>query len=185
MIISISGVPGSGKSSVSQILAEKLGLKHYSMGALRGKMAMEKGMTIDELNKLGEKDHTTDTTVDDYQKELGKKEDGFVVEGRMSWYCIPHSFKVFLGCDADEGARRVAASRLKHERPDEDMTSEPAAIKSEIAARMASDTKRYTMIYGVDYLDPKNYDLVIDTTKLKSAQETAEKILEALPKASS
>src|SRR5689334_16245543 len=98
MIISITGAPGTGKTSVGKLLAKRLGYNFYSVGDLRGKMAMERGLTIDELNKLGEKDASTDTMADDYQRELGRKEDNFIIEGRLSWHFIPHSFKVFLKC---------------------------------------------------------------------------------------
>ena len=69
MIISISGVPGSGKTSVAKIIADKLGMNFYSMGNMRGKMALDRGMTIDELNALGEKEAFTDAEVDEYQKK--------------------------------------------------------------------------------------------------------------------
>ena len=35
-----------------------------------------------------------------------------------------------------------------------------------IERRAASESKRYDDYYGIDYLDPKNYDLVIDTSSL-------------------
>jgi len=50
MIITIGGEPGSGKSTVANIVAQKLGYKHYSTGDLRGEIAMRHGLTIDELN---------------------------------------------------------------------------------------------------------------------------------------
>jgi cytidylate kinase len=178
MIITISGVPGSGKTSVAKIIAEKLDMPFYSVGALRGKMAMEKGMTLDELNALGETDSSTDTLADDYQKELGAKEDNFVIEGRLSWHFIPKSYKVFLDCRPAEAAQRILAS--KNERPDEKLTSDPEQIQTTLEARLASDIRRYQKIYGIDYMDPKHYDLVIDTTLLKSAKETAELVFASL-----
>ena len=71
MIITISGVPGSGKSTAGKSVARKLGYEYVSMGDFRGKMAMERGLTIDELNKLGEKEDWTDRQADEYQRELG------------------------------------------------------------------------------------------------------------------
>lgn len=180
MIITISGVPGSGKTSVGKILAEKLGYNFYSMGDLRGKMALERGMTIDQLNELGEKDHTTDTSVDEYQKELGQKEDNFVVEGRLSWNFIPHSFKIFLDCEPMEAARRVQASH--RERPDEKISDDLSVIRAELDARIGSDLRRYSSIYNINHMDKSHYDLVMDTTESKSAEETAEKILAAIQK---
>jgi len=181
MIITISGVPGSGKTTVAKILSEKLGMPFYSMGGLRAKLAEERKISIDELNAIGEIDPTTDTSVDEYQRELGKTTDNFIVEGRLSWYFIPHSFKVFLSCDLDEAARRIYDSR-KHTkgREDEPMYRNVEDTRRIIEERTASDVRRYASIYGVDYREPGHYDLVIDTTKLPGPEATAEAVLEQI-----
>ncbi|OGL73392.1 hypothetical protein A3E39_00165 [Candidatus Uhrbacteria bacterium RIFCSPHIGHO2_12_FULL_60_25] len=180
MIISISGVPGSGKTSAAKILAESLGMKFYSMGGLREKMALERGVTIDELNALGESDPTTDTSVDEYQRELGTKEDGFVIEGRLSWHFIPRSFKVFLDCDPKEAARRVYGAQHAGERRDEDAHATVDATRAYLDRRIASDVRRYREYYGVDYRDHGHYDLIVDTTPFKGPEETAHAIRDAL-----
>ncbi|MCR4256351.1 MAG: cytidylate kinase family protein [Candidatus Uhrbacteria bacterium] len=180
MIITISGVPGSGKTSAGKIVAEKLGLRFYSIGGLRAKMAEERGVTIDELNAIGEKDHTTDTDVDAYQKKLGETEDNIMIEGRLSWHCIPNSFKIFLDCDRDEAARRIYLAKQRGERSDEADYASVEDARKRLDDRMASDTRRYQAIYGVDYQDPSHYDLVVDTTKLHGAETTANAILDVL-----
>lgn len=183
MIISISGVPGSGKTSAAKILAKRLGMKFYSMGDLRGKMAEERGLTIDELNKLGEQEAFTDKEVDDYQRELGRREDNFVIEGRLSWRFIPSSFKIFLDCEPNEAARRVFEARRSKSLPDR--LDEPAyanveETRRELDERTASDVRRYAKYYGVDYRDPSHYDLVLDTTAMPGPEATAEAILKNL-----
>lgn len=183
MIISISGVPGSGKTSVAKILAGQLGMKFYSMGDLRGKMAMERGITIDELNKIGEEDKTTDTSVDDYQKKLGQQEDHFIVEGRLSWHFIPHSFKIFLDCAPMVAAQRIYAAKRASPgktRADEAAYASVEEAKAALDARIASDAVRYKKHYGIDYRDPSHYDFALDTTGLVSAQETADRLLAEL-----
>jgi cytidylate kinase len=183
MIISLSGVPGSGKTTVGKILAERLGMNFYSVGGLRGKMALERGITIDELNKLGESDASTDTSVDDYQRELGLKEDQFVIEGRLSWHFIPHSFKIFLDCDPRESARRIyegQKARDGKERHDEKIYESVEEAQAAIESRVASDLLRYQKYYQIDYRAPSNYDLLLDTTEMKGPNETAEKILQIL-----
>ena len=184
MILSISGVPGSGKTSVAKILAQRLGMTFHSMGGLRGKMALERGITINELNVQSETDATTDMSVDDYQRELGKKEDHFVIEGRLSWHFIPHSFKIFLDCDPREAARRIFDAKQHAndmERRDEPLDASVEDTERDIAARMASDDLRYAKYYGVNYRDLSQYDLVIDTTKMRGPEETADAILTQLP----
>lgn len=182
MIISLSGVPGSGKTSVGKILADKLGMKFYSMGGLRGKMAKERGMTIDELNKLGENEAFTDKEVDDYQRELGGKEDHFVIEGRLSWHFIPHSFKIFLTCDAPEAARRIFEARKRKEegREDEPLYKTVNEAEEEIRKRTESDDRRYKKYYGVDYKDVGKYDYVLDTTGSNGPLESANIVYEEL-----
>ena len=184
MIIAIAGVPGSGKTSVSRILADHFGWPCYSIGELRGKMAQERGMTLNEFNALGEKESFTDTEVDDYQKHLGETEDNFVVEGRLTWHFIPHAFKVLLTCDPHEAATRIFSARHdpKEKRDDEilyDCIEQTERITEE---RMASDERRYQKYYGVNYLDPSHYDLVVDTTSLPGPEATAEEILKAIEK---
>lgn len=175
MIITISGLPGSGKSTIGKRLAKQLGYRFYSVGDLRGKMAMERGMNIDELNKLGEQEVWTDKDVDDYQKNLGETEDNFVIDGRLSWHFIPKSFKVFLTVAVEEGARRI----FKRQRPDEAPAATVQELVTQTRARIASDHARYQKWYGVQFDDPRNYDIVIDTTH-SNPKATAGKILMAL-----
>jgi len=75
MIISIGGDLGSGKSTLAKQLAEALGWKRYSMGQLHRDMAVSRGMTLVEHNKLAESDANIDLEVDKYQENLGKTED--------------------------------------------------------------------------------------------------------------
>lgn len=176
MIIAISGLPGSGKSTVGKILAKKLGYKFYSMGDMRGKMAMERGLTINELNKLGEKEDWTDKIVDEYQQELGEKEQNFIIDGRLSFYFIPHAYKIFLTVNPREAAKRV----FSDPRPDEKKVN---SIEEQIKAmqkRVRDDEKRYKKYYNVSFTKEKNYNLVIDTTRLNLNEVVAE-IYRVLP----
>ncbi len=173
MIITISGLPGAGKTTAAIQVAEKLGYKHYSVGDLRGKMAIERGMTLDDLNKLGEKEAFTDKEADDYQAELGKKEDNFIIDGRLSFHFIPHSTKIFLIVDEKQGAERI----FKEQREDEPDYNNVDEVLKANKERMESDRKRYKKYYDIDPFDKKHYDLIVDTTD--STQEiTVKKILD-------
>lgn len=168
MILTISGLPGSGKSTVGKMLAKKLNYEYFSVGELRGKMALDRGMTIDEFNKLGEKEEWTDREADAKQAQLSAGKDRIIFEGRMSWHAIPDSFKIFLTVDLDEAAKRVFHSF--NNRPDEKKPTSLSETKQALTKRLSSDKKRYRKYYGVDYTDPKNFDIVVDTTAIEKKQ---------------
>lgn len=167
MIISISGVAGSGKSTIAQMLAEKLSWPRYYIGGLRREAARKQGLSIEEYNKLGETDPETDTEVDEYQKKLGKTQDNFIIEGRTSWYFIPHSLKIYLDVSPEAGAKRIFGSLQAKN----NSRNEGAGLTSwqEVMAgtqeRLASDNKRYRQYYDIDPCDRKNYDFYLDTTE--------------------
>jgi CMP/dCMP kinase len=183
MIISISGMPGSGKSTVAKILSARLSMKRYYMGGMRREIARKKGMTIEELNELGEKEDWTDREVDSFQKELGEKEDGFIIEGRTSFFLIPRSLKVFLDVDPDTGAKRIYDDVCSNkDKRNEGRYKNVGDAAKAIRKRLESDIRRYKKYYGVDIYDLVQYDVVIDTTRL-TPSEVAERIMSAVEKA--
>lgn len=167
MIISLSGAPGSGKSTIAQMLADKLNYPRYYIGGLRRDKAKERGLTLAEYNKLGETDIQTDQEVDIYQKELGEKEEAFVIEGRTSWHFIPQSFKIYLDVNEEEGAKRIFKSlQAKNDRnEDKDLDNWEKVLESN-QRRVASDRRRYEKYYQIDICKRENYDFYLDTTKL-------------------
>ena len=178
MIITISGKPGAGKTTVAKILAEKLGYKFYSTGDLRGQMAMKRGLTIDQLNKIGAKEDWTDKDVDNLTKEIAAKEDNLIFDSWLAFFFIPRSFKVFLEIDPKVAAERV----FKDQRPDERHFDSPAGIEKMLNGRLEQSRQRYLKYYNIDFLDKSYYDLIIDTTNLSPAEKVADQILINLKK---
>lgn len=173
MIITISGQPASGKSSVAKLLAGKLGYRHYSAGDMQREVANGMNLTITELNVLEQKDDSVDRKIDAKTKELGQRQDNFVIDGWLACCFIPKSFKVFLECAEDARVRR----RLAHRRAEETLTRYNEAL-SDMRKRESANRERWRRYYSYDFLDMKNYDLVVDTTHL-TIQQVAQKILDA------
>ncbi len=172
MKITIAGTPGSGKSTVSREIAERLGLRHYSVGDLMREMARKRKVSVLELARIAEKDGgRVDRELDRMQIRLQKK-DNFVIDSRLGFHFIPDSFKVFLKVNDIEAARRIYAGRRKEERENTTLKKTLANIRR----REKSERIRYKKYYGVDILDCKKFDLVIDTTGLRNGQ-AAGKIL--------
>lgn len=174
MIITISGTSGAGKSTVAKFLAEKLGYRHYSTGDILRKLAVERGMTINELMIAAKKDKSIDSDIDNYSKKLGESEDNFVIDSRLAWHFIPSSIKVFLDADLKVRAERIFRQRREEEKFE---TFEEAMELME--EREKVNLGRYRKVYGITYLDKKNYDMVVDTTTL-TVEEAVGKILNYL-----
>ena len=171
MIITLSGLAGSGKSTTAKYLAKKLSLKHYSTGDFMRAIANERGVSILELNKLSETDKSIDNELDQRQILLGKNEDTFIIDGRLSFHFIPRSLKIFLTADPLLRAQRI----FRDQRATEKNVTLEDTMKH-MLARQQSEKKRYMALYHVDYLNEKNYDLVIDTTGL-TIEQTGDAII--------
>lgn len=170
MIITIAGNAGSGKSTVAKELVRVLHYKHYSTGDFMRQMAKERCVDLLALNKIAEQDASLDKSIDTWSSNLGKTHDNFVIDSRLAFHFIPHAFKVFLVADFDVRAQRIFSAKRVAEQH-----KTLAALKKYITEREASELKRYKKLYGLDYYNIKNYDLVIDTSTL-SVKEIVAKI---------
>ena len=181
MKIILGGIPGSGKGTVAKLLAEKYNLKNYSVGGLRRDIAKSKNITIEQLNKIDEAqldyNKTSDKLVDDFQKELSKK-DNFIIDGRLSAIFIPNAdLKIYLDADLNERAKRI----FENKRPEESFLN-IEETKNKILEREKSDSKRYNKIYGItDYKNKKYYDLILNTTN-KTPEEISKIIKKEISK---
>jgi len=173
MIISLSGTPGSGKSTIAKFLEKKLKWPRYYMGGLMRQYAKEHNMTLEKLNELCLKDSKVDKEVDLYQSKLGKEHDNFVIEGRTSWHFIPKSLKIFVYVDPEEAAKRIFKDSTERNERKYHSVEE---MKHAILERMDNDSARYKKYYNIEVYNPENYDVVIDTTGL-TIEQAEQKIL--------
>lgn len=174
MIITIGGAPGSGKSTVGRMLATRLGLPFFSMGDIRRRYALERGMTIQQLNELAVRDPESDHLVDEYQRKLPLTESSFVLDSRLGCHFLPDSIKIYLTVD-----RQAAAERILTQRRDSEQWDSVEEGMAALAAREEGDRKRYMRLYGIDPCDTRIYDIVIDSTG-KNPLETMEEIVRVL-----
>ncbi len=188
MIITISGTPGSGKSTVAKMLQKKLKAERIYVGGIRRELARKKNMTLQELNVYAKTHPETDVEVDKAAAAEARKFDEkgkmVLVEGRTQYFFLPESLKIYLKVNIDEAARRIwndlQQEAKKKERNEGKLTS-VAEVKKELLQREEEDAQRYKKYYGIDHRNETQYDLVLDTTKLLPPQ-VAEKILSFIKK---
>ena len=155
MIITLSGQPGSGKTSVALEIAEKCGFVIVSAGEQFRKLAVERGMSLEEFGRLAECDRSIDLAIDQRQKELSTKYPDVLVEGRLAGWTIDADLKIWLKTPLRVRAERIAKR--------EGIEVHRAYDDTEV--RQKSEIARYKSFYDIDLTDLSCYDLIIDTTK--------------------
>ncbi len=173
MLISITGKLGSGKSTVCNLLKDRYGFEIYSTGAFQREVARSMGITTLELNKRLREDPSLDYVIDDAVKKLSieRAQDKLIFDSRMAWHFADKSFKIFLTIDPCEAARRV----MLNQRGSEEFYADEDEACAKLIERSQVEQARFMQIYGVDYYDFNNFDLIVDTTR-----RTPEQILDII-----
>lgn len=177
MIITLSGTPGSGKSTIAKQLLEKLHAQRVYVGGIRRELARQKGMTLEQLNEYAKTNPETDKDVDEAAaqeaRELAKTSPCVIVEGRTQFHFLPESFKIFLKVDLSEAAKRIwlelQEKQAQVQRNEGTFTS-LEQLKQSIIKRDEQDAQRYLKYYDFDHRDESQYDYILDTTHLTIEQ---------------
>ncbi|GAA0455948.1 hypothetical protein Ade02nite_04770 [Paractinoplanes deccanensis] len=155
-----NGDLGSGKTTVSVMVAESLGLRRVSIGDLYRRMAAEHGMTALQFNLHAELDEKVDHYIDQLQYDIAASGEHLVVDSRLAWHFFTDALKVHLVTDP-----LVAAGRALG-RPGDAVESyrDVDEAARHLAGRSESERHRFLSRYGVDKTRLHNYDLICDTT---------------------
>lgn len=197
-IISISGEPVSGKSTVVKSLKAKYEQMGYTVhiepiGNYWREAAVEtykkvkpeiENPTLDQIHAdpdfegmRKEIDLALDAKVKARGEEINTKNrpnEIFIFDSRLAWQNIPSSYAVRLTVD-----ERIAGLRLYYDkkRGTEDQHSSKEEAIEATRIRKEEEIKRYKRRYGVDLTDRENYDLIVDTS-YSNTQELADIIID-------
>jgi cytidylate kinase len=172
--IVISGDLGGGKTTVSSLLAESLGLRRVSVGQLYRDIAQRHGLSAVEMNLHSERDEAIDDYVDKMQADLANSGEALIVDSRLAWHFFPNAFKVHLLVDPIVASQRVML------RPQNDVEAYASLDEAAnvLQVRSNSERARFLKKYGVDKARLRNYDMVCDTTHARP-ERVAQYISEA------
>jgi predicted cytidylate kinase len=172
MRITISGPPGSGKTTVCRLVAQRLRLETVISGDIFRQLAKESAMSLADFGSMCEFDPEVDRQLDKRMVEIARDKDDLLLEGRLTAHMLTRhgipAFRVFMGADLDVRAARVAQRE----------GGTPEQRKREIIEREECEARRYLAYYDIDIRDRSIYDLVIDTTCM-TPEQVADLICEA------
>ena len=177
MIITISGDPGSGKTTLARQLAKVTGFEELNVGGIMRQAAAEAKMTLEEFYKNLAADSVREIQIDRLVIQRMAEGNNLIVQGRVAFYMARLSgfeaINIFLGVHPYQGAERLA-KRPEHANQEMDV------IRREALGRQNEERFRYRNLYGIkNHCDPKCFDIVIDTTALH-ADAVFEKVLAAI-----
>lgn len=174
LLVTVSGPPAVGTSSLCEKLKSESEAKVLSGGDIFRSIADERNMTAHELSEVAEVDDSIDKTVDErlknrmrsYLNNKEHKKKHLIVDSRLAGWHAQGDADLAIWLQAP---LEIRANRIK----DRDETEE------QLKNRENSDARRYMEYYNIDIDDMSVYDLVINTDKF-SEEETVSIAREAL-----
>ena len=165
MIISISGLHGTGKSTIAQKIAEALGYNYYSTGNAFREKAKEMNMTLEEFTRHVENHPEIDNELDEKIVKMAKNGD-IVVDSQLSGFLLKSiaNLRIILTCPLENRVKRMA---------ERDGSSYNEKMEETIM-REQSESERFKELYDIDLNDVNQikeaYDVILATEGLSIEQ---------------
>jgi cytidylate kinase len=155
MRITVSGLPGSGTTSLSRYLAERHGFEMISAGEVFRQLAREHTMELAAFGRLAEEDPAYDRMIDARQKEIASERDNIIVEGRLSgWMVEDADLKIWLYAPIGCRIKRIAVR---------DQTSDETTAERLTLEREQCEAGRYRSYYSINIEDLSIYHLILNS----------------------
>jgi cytidylate kinase len=159
VLVTISGLPGSGTSTVARLVARSLSLRHVDGGTVFRAMAAERRLDVAAFSVVAEADPRIDVELDTRLASIAREGD-VVLESRLAGWIARNeqvaATKVWI-----DGSEAVRAGRVAER---EHIAQDAALLANR--AREASERLRYRTLYAIDLGDTSVYDLIVDSTEL-------------------
>ena len=169
MIITITGLPGSGKTTIAKELAKHLHMKCYALGDLFRKIAKHKRASVLDLSRKSEK---IVDEMDALQKKIARTHKNAIIDSRLGAYLIKNAhIRIYIYAPLKTRVKRIAQR---------DKTSYNESYHQTLA-REREELKHYKKRYNIDYRNKKLYNIILNTNKLK-LNEGIKKVINKIEK---
>ena len=167
MIVTVSGLHGTGKSTYAARLAKSLKLRHVSAGVLFRRIAKERDLTLEEFGKTALDDPSIDRLIDDETMKEAEK-GNVVIDGQLAGWVLKENSDLRIYLTAPDGVRLSRIAKRDGVGLEE--------AKRQTTQREKVQLERYRRHYGLNVEDKTIYHLLLDTSIL-SIDETSEVLL--------
>jgi cytidylate kinase len=157
LVVTISGLHGTGKSTYARRIASEFGLRHASAGELFRQICSERDITVEALTHEAERRSDLDRLIDDRTKAEARK-GSVVIDGLLAGWMVGDlaDTKIYLRAPDRVRIERIARrDRLPLEE------ARRATLSREDAER-----RRFKTFYNIDLDDLSIYDLILNTSLL-------------------
>jgi cytidylate kinase len=157
MRVTVSGLPGSGTTSLARYLAAEHNLDLISAGEVFRQMAKEREMDLVEFGRLASEDSSIDRLIDERQKEIAAERNDIIIEGRLSgWFIGDAELKIWLTASLECRIRRILAR---------DVIENLDIAKKTTRQREECEAERYRTYYDIDIGDLSPYHMVLNSER--------------------
>jgi cytidylate kinase len=162
MRLTVSGLPGSGTTSLARYLSEQHNLTLVSAGEVFRQMANEGGFDLASFGELARSDPSIDRLIDERQKGIAARSDDIILEGRLSGWMVPDAdLKVWLMAPLKCRIDRIYAR--------DELNSEEEALRA-TEEREKCEKLRYMIYYQIDISDLSQYHIVLNSARWDVSQ---------------
>lgn len=156
MRITVSGLPGSGTTSLSRYLAERHGFTMISAGEVFRQLAKEHNMELARFGDLARNDPSYDKMIDARQKEIALERDNIIVEGRLSGWMVDNAdLKIWLYAPIGCRIKRIV---FRDQVPDEETAMNLTLEREQCEA------DRYRSYYDISISDLSIYHIILNSS---------------------
>ncbi len=167
MIVTVSGLHGTGKSTYAAQLAKGLKLRHVSAGVLFRRIAKDRRVSLEDFGNAALEDPTIDRLIDEETMKEAEQGD-VVIDGQLAGWVLKEKSDLRIYLTAPDNVRLTRIARRDGLELDE--------AKRQTVQRERVQLERYRRHYGLNVEDKSIYHLILDTSIL-SIGETAKVLL--------
>jgi cytidylate kinase len=157
LVITLSGLHGTGKTTYAKTLSKIFNLRHISAGILFRQIAAEKGISISELTQISSRNDKIDQLIDDKTRMEAEK-GNVIIDGLLAgWIALNFTdIKLYLTSLDNIRFSRIATR--------ENITITKA--RKLTLFREEIEKKRFIKYYNINIDNLTIYDLILNTELL-------------------